>query len=222
MKGATWCALSAAAVGFFVVVGFEMPDADAAILDLTSQNPDLFAGSLTIDYVASGGSTGSLSVTGFPTSFNISGTSTPDYPVIGGNDAYSITALLNKATGQPISGSLSITGIISGLASSGTLLTGQLTQFGFPPPPGGDVFEFVFKVTGGDLAPYYNGQVGVEATALTGSGFDGSFGDSFNSPASQTVSDNFPVGSVPEPTSVIVWAGFGLLASGFGRFRRTK
>jgi hypothetical protein len=212
----------AAMLGCIGILGFQASITRGDSLGLTSQNPDLFASFLTIDYSASG-STGTLTVTGWPTSFNINGIGTPNYPLIGGNDAYSITAQINKTTGQPVSGILDVTGTIAGLASSGTLLTGQLTRFGFMPPPGGDVFEFIFAVTGGDLAPYYHGQVGVEVTATTGSGFDGSFTASFDSLPSETVADNFPLPAVPEPavaTQLLGALAMAFLAMAFFGLRR--
>jgi len=126
------------------------------------------------------------------------GIGSPDYPVID-NGSYNLTAQITKA-GQPISGTLDIGGTIPGLTSSGTLLTGHLSRFGFQ-DSGGDIFEFVFNVTGGDLAPYYNGQTGVILTA-TGSGFNGNFASGFATQASQAVSDNFTV--VPEPSSAVL------------------
>ena len=45
----------------------------------------------------------------------------------------------------------------------GTLLTGTLSQFGFPASGGGDDLEFVFNVTGGLLktAGFFSSQAGV-------------------------------------------------------------
>jgi hypothetical protein len=177
-----------------------------------TQNPDLTASFLSVDYVASAGSTGTFTVSGWPTAFSITGTNTPDYTFID-NGQYSLTAVITKA-GQPISGSLDVLGTIPGLAaSSGTLLTGQLSKFQFEPPPGGDIFDFVFNLTGGDLAHYYvDGQIDVNLIA-TGSGFDGSFATSFATDPSQAVSDNFF--AVPEPAmgiSLLSLFVFGLLA----------
>ena len=96
-------------------------------------------------------------------------------------------------------GSLGITGTIPGLASSGTLLTGQLKQFGFQ-SGGGDVFEFMFDVTGGDLAPYYDGETSVILDAWN-SGFDGSFANSFTASPYLSIADNSS--AVPEPSTAI-------------------
>jgi hypothetical protein len=181
--------------------------ARGSTLNLTPQTPDLFAGTLTAAYNPSSGSTGTFTVTGWPTSFNITGSTASNAMVVNGQ--YDLTAQINSQTGQLISGSLDIAGTIPSLASSGTLLTGQLSQFGFMPPPGGDIFEFLVKVTGGDLASYFNGQVGVEVTAF-GAGFNGSFTSSFTTPASQAVSDNF-FQPVPEPaTGVLLLTVFGI------------
>ncbi len=221
MKGPLACALCAVVVGCVVFLGFAGSPAKGSTLDLSRQDPDLSAQFLTVDYVASAGTTGTLTATGWPTSFTITGTNTPDYCEID-NGQYSLTAQITK-TGQPISGTLDITGTIPGMSTpSGTLLTGQLSQFGFEPPPGGDIFEFMFNVTGGDLASYYNGQAGIILTA-TGSGFDGNFMTSFSTQVSQAVSDNF--GVVPEPNTAILLVNvlaFGLPALVYHRLRAKR
>jgi hypothetical protein len=119
-------------------------------------------------------------------------------------------------TGQPVPGTgiLDITGTIPGLASSGTLLTGQLLKFGFE-TGGGDIFEFVFDDLGGDLAPYYGGYDGETGVILDAqnSGFDGSFANNFTAGPSLSVADNSVV--VPEPsTSILLLSAlaFGLSA----------
>ena len=40
--------------------------------------------------------------------------------------------------------------------TSGTLLTGSVRDIGFVDPPGGEIFEFHFHLTGGELAPYFD------------------------------------------------------------------
>src|SRR5271166_4803607 len=221
MKGPMRCALCAVVFGCLGILGFEGSPAMGSTLNLGPQNPDLSAQFLTVDYAASSGSTGTLTVTGWPTSFTITGTNTPDYSLID-NGQYNLTAQITK-TGQPISGTLDIAGTIPGMAtSSGTLLTGQLSQFGFQPPPGGDIFEFIFNVTGGDLAHYYNGQAGVVLTA-NGSGFNGSFMTNFATQASQAVSDNY--GVVPEPATATLLLNllvFGLPALVYRRLHARR
>ena len=166
---------------------------------------------MTASYQPSAGSTGTFSVTGWPTEFTLSATNSQ---YITGNSSYNLTALINKTTGQLISGSLAIDGTVPALgASSGTLLTANVTQFGYQ-ATGGDIFEFVLSPTGGDLASYYPAQLGIIVTA-TGSGFTGSFLTSFGTDPSQAVSDNFFTTTVPEPTSAVllVVALAGLLPS---------
>jgi len=179
------------------ILGIDASSVLGSSLDLVPQNPDLAALSLTADYEPSSGSTGTLTVTGWPTTITMAGTDTAD---LIDNGTYNLIAVINKANGQPLSGTLDIGGTVAGLASSGTLLTGQLSQFGFQ-DSGGDIFEFTFNITGGDLAKYYNSQAGVILTA-TGSAFDGSFATRFATGASEAVSDNFTV--VPEPTSLML------------------
>jgi hypothetical protein len=213
MKGPIFCALCAATFGCVGITIFNESPARGSTLDLQQQNPDLYAGFLTADYTPSSGSTGSFTATGWPISFNVSGTSEPDYPTINGG-TYSLSASITK-TGLPLSGSLNVTGTIPGLATSGTLLKGTLAQFGFA-PGGGDIFEFIYNITGGDLAPFYHGKTGVILTA-TGSGFTGSFTTNFATNASQAASDNF-IMPVPEPSSALLFMaliGIGMLSARF-------
>jgi hypothetical protein len=165
-----------------------------ATLDLTLSDPDLSAGFLNTGYNSS---TGILSAAGWPISFDLNGTTYPS--IVGGQ--YMLSAHVNAA-GQAGAGTLDITGTIPSLASSGTLLTGQLSEFGFE-PGGGDIFEFDFDVTGGDLAPYYDGHVSIILDAQD-SGFDGSFSTSFEASPYLSVADNGT--TVPEPSA------FALLA----------
>jgi hypothetical protein len=156
-------------------------------------------------------------------SFNVSGASTPDYPhIVGGQ--YKLNAQVNPA-GTPISGSLDITGTIPGLATSGTLLTGTLSQFGFM-DSGGEIFEFTYNVTGGDLAHFYSGQTGIILNSVN-SGFSGGFANSFSSPSPPSpalgFSDNG--GMVPEPATIVTFLGavaFGLPVIAFRRLRQMR
>lgn len=136
----------AALCGFFSVIGFQSLPARGASLDLGAHPPDISAAFITTEYNAT---TGEFIANGWPTSFNLNGTSTPNFPMIAGG-LYSIDVKLTP-TGQPVAGSLDITGEIPNFATSGTLLTGQISQFGYQ-SGGGNIFEFVFNVTGGDLA----------------------------------------------------------------------
>ena len=117
---------------------------------------------------------------------------------------YDLSAQINKATGQLISGSIYIGGTIPSLAgvSSGTLLTGTLTNFGFG-DSGGDFFQFLVNVTGGDLAHYYSGPMGIQVNA-NNSGFTGSFLTSFASGDSDSSADNASLTVVPEPSAILL------------------
>ncbi len=81
------------------------------------------------------------------------------------------------ALGTLSGGTVTVEGTIASLGfDSGTLLTGDLTQFGFA-TNGADVLEFVFDVTGGDAAGLYgNVPAGI---ILAFGGFSGSFDADF-------------------------------------------
>jgi hypothetical protein len=104
------------------------------------------------------------------------------------------------ANGNPLSGSLNVFGTVAEIgATSGTLLTGEITDFGFIDPPGGDIFEFAFALTGGDLAPYYGHQRALVVMNLFNSGFDGTFATDFVNDG-LGVADTY--GHMPEPSHV--------------------
>jgi hypothetical protein len=190
-------AVAVAALGFLGLSGYLNAPLMAGSLNLTIKQPDLSAGFLSSSYNAT---TGVLSASGWPVSFNLNGTSYSN--IVGGN--YTLTTQV-APNGQASSGSLDIIGTIPNLASSGTLLMGQLANFGFQ-PGGGDIFEFEFDVTGGDLAPYYHGQVDVILDAQY-STFTGSFANSFSATPYLGVADNGAGGTgrgVPEPSTFLL------------------
>jgi hypothetical protein len=181
----------------------DVSPAKGSTIDLSAiQNPDLAALSLTTKYTPSAGSTGTFSITGWPTSFTVSNGGSPQAISVTGT--YNLTAQINKSTGQFISGSFLIGGTIPTVpgANSGTLLTGTLTNFGFQ-NGGGDFFQFLANITGGDLAHYYPGKLGIQVDA-NNSGFTGSFLSSFASADSDTSSDNASLTVVPEPTTAML------------------
>ncbi len=218
--GRTFCAV---VFGFLSVLGFAGLPAGGATLDLSAHPPDISAGFLNASYDAA---TGIFSVVGFPMSFNLSGTSTPDYRCIT-DGGYSLEVQLTPA-GRPVpgTGTLDITGIIPGLATSGTLLTGQLSKCGFE-AAGGDIFEFAFDDLEGDLAPYYGGYNGATEAGVIldaqNSGFTGSFANSFTAAPFLSISDNAAI--VPEPSTTILLLSvlaLGLPAWACRRLRRAS
>ena len=177
--------------------------AHAALLNLQLQpTPDIYSGFITLDYNAG---TDWLSAQGYAFSLNDGSGS---YTIAGGT--FDLTATIDDFGGLS-SGALSIGGDVNNFGP--TLLTGDMIDFGFMDPPGGDLFEFLFTVTGGDLATMYGGmgsQFGVVLGAM-GAGFDGTFTNNFANNG-QGVADAAPI--VPGPSALIALAaGLGLTAS---------
>jgi len=206
MRGPIARAVCAALLGVVGtgILSIHGPTVLGGSLNLQPQDPDLNSGFLTVQYSPSSGSLGTFSVSGYPLTLALSDSGTPYTISTTGTNDYQLTALINENTGQATSGTLDIGGTISPIASSGTLLTGTLANFG----ASGDVFEFIFNVTGGDLVPYYPAQIGVELTA-TGSGFTGSFLTPFATTAYAGVADNFSYTIVPEPGAVALMLAAG-------------
>jgi hypothetical protein len=200
--------------------------AQAGPLNLVQHAPDVTSTFVLVNYSA-----GVFDALGTPVSFDVDGSAPPDYSIAGPGQSFHVHASINPLNGSLLSGTVSVTGKIASIsATSGTLLTGNLTAFGFQ-NGGGDIFEFKFDVTGGDLAAAYYGSTGGVIIDAAGSNFTGSFTSSFtNDPDgfgfAVGVADTFPVttAQVPEASSLaLAGACIGLVAVGrkFRRSRRT-
>lgn len=186
--------------------------AAASPLGLTLlDQPDVFSSFLSVSYNAASdeflaiGTSLSLDDDGVGPAINIA------------NGTFDITATID-GTGTPTAGTLTITGDVLGFGP--TLLTADLTAFGFFDSPGGDIFEFLFDVTGGDLAiPQFYGAPGPGSIAgvimdAMGSNFGGTFDVDFdNGFFGFGVSDT---AMVPEPATLFLV----LIAGAFVRRRK--
>ncbi len=172
--------------------------------------PDTFSSFIDVAYDAS---TDALTADGFALEL--------DADAIAGG-TFDLDATVTDA-GVLTSGSISIGGTIASQGfNSGTLLTGTLTEIGFP-DAGGNPLEFFFSVTGGDAASLYGGigaRGGIILSAMGGTGFAGdwtadwSTGTSFLSTAD--------VGTpIPSPTAASLGLGF-LFMGGVVRPRRRR
>jgi hypothetical protein len=183
--------------------------AQAASLNLTLNDvPDIVSSFIDVTYNAT---TDSFSASGFALELDDDG-SVPAEAIADG--IFNLSATID-ATGALGGGALTIDGTVASLGfNSGTLLTGNLTAFGFP-DAGGDPLEFLFDVTGGDAAGLYGSAPG--GVILSGvTGFTGDFSTNFTG-------DGFAVSDVaPVPIPAAVWLfGSGLLGlAGIGRRRR--
>lgn len=200
-----------------LAVALSSSNAQAALLNLNKWEPDINSGFGTVDYNA-GTNTFTASMSALNLDFD--GIAPPDHNILGG--FYSLTAIVD-AVGNA-SGSISITGTVptAGM-NSGTLLTGTIDAWGYV-DGGGEIFEFIFAVTGGDLLPYYptglSGPRGGTIIATTDTGFTGDLGLNFSSFSYTAVSDTFPI---PEPASIAsMLIGGGLFVVGCVWRRRRK
>lgn len=190
-------------------------DAFPAPLNLIKKFPDLTSSLIKVTYNGSG----AFAASGSSATFDIDGVAPPDHNVSAGGSPskrWELNMNVTPANGALVSGTLNITGTIPALsASSGTLLTANLTAFGFP-TNGGRIFEWLFTITGGDLAPQYGGinrTGGIILDAVPGNGgvaFTGSFTTPFQNTTDSIGSGNADTFFVPEPASLGM-----LLISGF-------
>lgn len=175
--------------------------AQANSLNLVQRPPDIYSDYIWVDYTAA---TNDFAASGYSFTFDLDGNAPPDYTILDADNyfggAWDIVAKIDHS-GKPISGTLTITGYIPSLLGSqgtGTLLTGSLSQFGFP-EAGFDPLEFVFTNIGGDLAGYYGNGANV---ILQYSGFQGTFEQDFGN-YSMGQADTF----VPEPVTCVTLLG---------------
>lgn len=189
--------------------------AQAAPLNLTLNNvPDIISSFIDVTYTAS---TDSFSASGFALELDDDGIGLPE-AIAGGT--FNLSANIN-ASGVLSGGSLTIGGTVASLGfNSGTLLTGDLTAFGFP-GAGGDPLEFLFDITGGDAAGLYGSLPG--GIILSDAGFTGDFTNDFDNLIGGVTGTGIGVSDVaPVPLPAAVWLfGSGLLGlAGIGRRRQ--
>jgi len=147
---------------------------------------------------------------GFLTVFEVDGIGGPDWAINDGG--FALDAWIDNDGGLQL-GSFTITGQIAGLgATSGTLLYGELTAFGYS---AAGIFEFIASVGGGDLAPMYGSSTGIIIDSWDPN-IGGSFANSFTAYAAG-MSDVAPV--VPEPASFLLLLGGAI---GLAIKRRSK
>lgn len=176
-------------------------------LDNLLEFPDLASAFLQVDYVAG---TNVLMANGVAVEYDDGGG-----PEQINNGLFEITAEINDF-GDAVGGTLSIEGDLVSLGYPAvSLLAGNLLDFGFN-DNGGQILEFLFEVTDGDLAPDYGGIgaligviLDVEAT------YSGDFTMSFSN-GGQGFSNTRPV---PTPSSLALLLAASAVAT---RGRRTR
>ena len=191
--------------------------AQAALIGLTLNNfPDIVSSFIDVTYDAA---TDSFNASGFALALDDDG-SIPAEDITDG--VFDLSATIDS-TGALIGGSLSIVGTVAYLGfNSGTLLTGNLTAFGFL-DAGGDPLEFLFDVTGGDAAGLYGSAPG--GVILSATGFTGDFNFDFDNLIGEAPGTGSAVADVaPVPLPAAVWLfGAGLLGLvGVGRRHTQK
>jgi hypothetical protein len=174
-------------LALFMFTAFAPSLSQAAMLDLTlKDSPDIFTQFITFNYQSSG------------RTFS-AGSSTMEYfysPDADGlfidNGLFALTGSIDSA--DRVTGNLSILGNIPGASGSGTLLTAQLTGFGYGSTDG--VLEFLFKANGGDLASLYGSEGGIILSHVGFQDLDRSLSPVVGSGSADVGS---PTGDDPEP-----------------------
>lgn len=147
-----------------------------------------------MNYVAS---TDAFTANGYAVSF-YNGT-LPAFDIIDGT--FQLNAFIDDSGSLSLgSGNLSISGIVDTTPEQSFLLTGTLTAFGFY-ELNSALFEFLFNVTGGNMADLYGGVGGVGGVILHSTGFSGNFGSDFSN-SGAGFSDTGTTAPVPEPATL--------------------
>jgi hypothetical protein len=185
---------------------------NAALLSLSSGRPDIFSSFVVVDYDLVDATTGRFKAEGHVMSLDYPGGANPDYPSSSISGTFKIDILVNRSTGAFVpGGTLTIFGSIPTKGfNNTTLLSGNVTGFGFAPVAGSQRYEFRFGNLDGALKNDFNkiGSVGVILTSGT-INFQGNFNTSFEN---QLLMPGYGVGSadvyaeVPEPGSVVLWS----------------
>ena len=196
-------------ISMLLLFGFTA-GAQATLLGITLEDtPDIVSAFIDINYDAG---TQSLTADGFALQIDTGG---GVFPIAGG--LFDLDAVIDNA-GNLIGGSFSIFGSIAGLGfNSGTLLTGNLTAFGFP-DAGGSPFEFLFNTTGGDAAGLYGSAGGI---LLSETGFGGDWASDFNNLISGIPGTGLGVADVA-PVMMPLPATLWLVFAGFVAFRAAR
>ena len=180
--------------------------AQAELLDLELLDaPDIASGFIDVVYDADDNL---FAADGFALSYDDDGMGQADNIL---NGLFSVDAVIND-DGMAESGNIAISGEVQGF--SGELLSGSLVDFGFA-GSGGMILEFIFSVTGGDLAAAYGG-VGTEFGVildLNSGNYSGDWTMSFdNLQGGQGtgigVADTAPL--VPGPATLALFGAAGL------------
>jgi hypothetical protein len=184
--------------------------------------PDIFSSNIDLTYDST---TDVLSARGFSLQIEVDAGVQRD--ILNGTFTIDVTTTSDSAATGIAGDDLFISGDIdldgdSVIDVSGTLLTGEVSLFGATVP---GLFEFVFDVTGGELAELFftQGQAGVILGAQSNSTFTGSFDVDFGNLVggqAGTGAGNSDTAPVPEPgTLLLIGAGIAGLV-GFGRRER--
>ena len=189
--------ISAPAAGVLLLFG---SIGQAAPLNLTLlDTPDIVSSFIDVSYSAD---TDTLTASGFALELDDDGSVPPEGIL---NGTFNLNATIDAA-GSLSGGSLTIGGTVPTLGfNTEPLLTGTLTEFGFP-DAGGDPLEFLFTVTGGDAGDLYGGVGAVGGVIMSATGFGGSFDIDW----SNTGSGVADVAPVPLPAALWLF-GAGLM-----------
>lgn len=219
-RSARWAAAASAVVLVQLCLG--VAPARASMDLILADTPDIHFGHTALSYSPA---TSLLTGAGYSLTLEVHENPpyniiySPSYPQFPG--VLSLQATIDSSgqlqTGAGNTNTVTFSGYVPQLPyDSGTILTGEISAFGFGGPD--DPWHFLFSVTGGDAAALFGGIGTVAGLILKPANFPGDFSGAFGNNGAFGDAGNV----VPEPAAMVIWSLLGIAGAAVEWQRRRR